>query len=93
MGFDDTFLGGLPILPLSLDSLGMQGCQLLHSNDVFGLPTTGGAPGTLDFSFGIPGNANLLGAHVYLQAYCYAPSANALEIIASNGIDWMLGNQ
>ena len=93
MGFDDTFLGGLPILPLSLDSLGMQGCQLLHSNDVFGLPITGGAPGTLDFSRGIPGNANLLGVHVYLQAYCYAPGANALEVIASNGIDWALGNQ
>ena len=93
VGFSDTLLTGLPILPLSLDILGMQGCQLLHSNDVFGLTTTAGAPGTLDFSFGIPGDLNLLGAHVYLQAYCFAPGANALELIASNGIDWTLGNQ
>jgi hypothetical protein len=93
MGFSDTLLTGLPILPLSLASLGMPGCELLHSNDVFGLPVTAGAPGTLDFSYAIPGDANLLGAHVYLQAYCYAPGANALEIIASNGIDWLIGNQ
>ncbi len=41
----------------------------------------------------IPSNVNLLRAHAYLQAYCYAPGANALEIIASNGIDWLIGNQ
>ena len=93
MGFDDATLGGLPILPLSLASLGMPGCALLHSNDVFGLPVTSSAPGTLDFSYPSPGDANLLGGHVYLQAYCFAPGANALEIIVSNGIDWLIGNQ
>jgi hypothetical protein len=93
MGFSDTLLTGLPILPLSLASLGMPGCELLHSNDVFGLPVTAGASGTLDFSYTIPSNVNLLGAQVYLQAYCYAPGANALEIIASNGVEWVIGNQ
>jgi hypothetical protein len=83
----------LPILPLSLSNLGMPGCELRHSNDVFGLPVTTAAPGTMDFSYPIPSNVNLLGAHAYLQAYCYAPGANALEIIASNGIDWLIGNQ
>ena len=47
----------------------------------------------MDFSYPIPSNVNLLRAHAYLQAYCYAPGANALEIIASNGIDWLIGNQ
>ena len=93
MGFDDRFLTGLPILPLSLAGLGMAGCELLHSNDVFGLPVTPAAPGTLNFSYPIPSNAILLGAHVYLQAYCWDPGASQLPMIASNGIDWLVGNQ
>lgn len=93
MGFDKTILGGLPILPLNLASLGMPGCELLHSNEVFGLSVTSGAPGVLQFSTAIPSDVNLLGEHVYLQAYCYAPGANPLAVIASNGIDWLIGNQ
>jgi len=93
IGLSDTLLAGLPILPLSLTNLGMSGCELLHSNDVFGLPVTAGAPGTLDFSYPIPTDATLLGAHAYLQAYCFAPAANPLQIIVSNGIDWTIGNQ
>jgi hypothetical protein len=93
MGFSDSHLGSLPILPLSLAFIGMPGCQLLHSNDVFGLVATSSAPGTLDFSYQIPFNVNLVGTHVYVQAYCVAPSANPLPIIASNGIDWLIGNQ
>ncbi len=93
MGFDDQFLTGLPILPLSMAGLGMPGCELLHSNDVFGLSVTTASPGTLNFSYSIPTNAILLGSHVYLQAYCWAPGANQLSMIASNGIDWLVGNQ
>ena len=93
IGRDNTTLGGLPILPLSLASLGMPGCELLHSNEIFGLAVTSGAAGTLNFSYPIPNNYQLLGQHFYLQAYCYAPGANQLELIASNGIDWLIGNQ
>ncbi|MFT4543438.1 MAG: hypothetical protein ACI835_005910, partial [Planctomycetota bacterium] len=31
--------------------------------------------------------------NVYLQAYCFAPSENQLQIVVSNGIDWLIGNQ
>jgi len=71
----------------------MPGCHLLHSNELFGLPVTPTVPGTLEFSYAIPNNGILLGVHVYLQAYCFAPGANPLEVIASNGIDWLIGNQ
>ena len=93
MGFNDTFLGGLPILPLDLASIGMAGCDLLHSNEVFGLPVTPLTSSTMQFDYAIPNHAGLLGVHVYLQAYCLAPSAIPLQIIASNGIDWLIGNQ
>jgi hypothetical protein len=47
----------------------------------------------LQFEYAIPSQASLLGEHVYLQAYCFAPGANAAQVIASNGIDWLIGNQ
>ena len=40
----------------------------------------------------IPSAPNLLGLHVYIQAYALAPGANPLQIIISNGIDWVIGN-
>jgi hypothetical protein len=92
MGFSDTHLGSLPILPLSLAFTGMPGCYLLQSNDVFGLPVTPITPSLLWFDAAIPVNAALLGLHFYIQAYCFAPGANPLQIIASNGIDWLIGH-
>ena len=93
MGFSDTILAGLPILPLSLASSGMPGCDLLHSNDVFGLVVSPGATGTLDFTLPIPANVNLINSHVYLQAYAAAPGYNPVQFIVSNGVDWLIGNQ
>jgi len=93
LGFSNTTLGGLPILPLSLVNVGMPGCQLWHSNDVFGLPVTSSASGALDFALPIPGDVNLLGSHVYLQAYAVDLNASPRKLIASNGIDWLIGNQ
>lgn len=92
MGWSKTLL--FPIaLPFELSSIGMPGCYLLQSNQAFGLPVTGGVAGTLQFSYAIPSAPGLLGTHVYLQGYAYAPAANAMEVIASNGVDWLLGNQ
>lgn len=93
MGWSDSHLSGIPLLPLDLAFIGMPGCQLWHSNDVFGLPVTPLTATTLQFDLPIPFLGPLLGAHVYLQAYCFAPGENALQIIASNGIDWLIGNQ
>ena len=33
----------------------------------------------------------LLGVHIYLQAYAFAPGVNPLQIIISNGVHWVLG--
>ncbi|MFT4840994.1 MAG: hypothetical protein ACJAUC_003549 [Planctomycetota bacterium] len=93
MGWSDTALAGLLLLPLPLGFIGMPGCSLIQSNEVFGLPATPVTASTLQFEYAIPTQASLLGEHVYLQAYCFAPGANAAQVIASNGIDWLIGNQ
>jgi len=93
MGWSDSHLSGVPLLPLDLAFIGMPGCSMLVSNEVIGLPTTQLTASTLQFDYAIPSSLVLLGAHVYVQAYCVAPGANPLQIIASNGIDWLIGNQ
>ena len=94
IGFSDTFYGGLPLLPISLAAAGMPGCELLQSNDIFGLPVApGSSPGTWDFALPIPANTNLLSTHVYLQAFAGAPGYNAAQFVVSNGVDWLIGNQ
>ncbi|MGK0302097.1 MAG: hypothetical protein ACI89X_002979, partial [Planctomycetota bacterium] len=93
MGWSDSHVGGVSLLPLDLAFIGMPGCQLLHSNDVLGLPVTPLTTTTLQFNVSIPLQSSLLGENVYLQAYCFAPSENQLQIVVSNGIDWLIGNQ
>ena len=93
VGLSDTILSGLPVLPLDLSIIGMTGCELVQSNDVPGLPTVTLQPSVALFDLAIPTAASLLGVHVYSQAYAFAPGTNALQVIASNGIDWLIGNQ
>ncbi|MFT4511910.1 MAG: hypothetical protein ACI89X_002802 [Planctomycetota bacterium] len=47
---------------------------------------------TLQFDLALPLQDSLLGAHVYVQTYCIAPGENQLQMIASNGIGWLIGN-
>ncbi|MFY9344334.1 MAG: hypothetical protein WAT39_17715 [Planctomycetota bacterium] len=92
MGWSNTF--SFPVvLPFELSGIGMPGCYLLQSFDVPGLGATPVGAGTLQFGYPVPGDLGLLGAHVYLQAYCLAPGTNPLGVIVSNGIDWLIGNQ
>lgn len=91
IGWSNQFYGPF-ILPVTLAGIGMVGCDLLQSTDVFGLTATPVTSSTLLFSMGIPNQQSLLGAHVFLQAYCFAPGVNPLQLIASNGIDWTLGD-
>jgi hypothetical protein len=93
LGTSDTIFNGLPILPYNLASLGMPGCYLLQSNEIFGLPVTPVAASTLQFDAPIPFNATLLGQHFYIQAYAFAPEVNAAQVVTSNGIAWTIGNQ
>ena len=93
LGFSDALLGGAAVLPLSLAPLGMPGCHLLHSNEVTLSATLSGVPGVWDFALAIPNDTSLLQLHVYLQAIAAAPGANTAQLIVSNGIDWLIGNQ
>ncbi|MEZ6038664.1 MAG: hypothetical protein R3F29_14370 [Planctomycetota bacterium] len=47
----------------------------------------------MNWSYPTPGGVAALGVRIYTQAFSYAPGANPLEIIASNGIDWLISNQ
>ena len=47
----------------------------------------------MNFSAAVPSNPLLLGLHFYFQAFSIAPGANPLEVISSNGIDFLIGNQ
>jgi hypothetical protein len=89
LGVSDTTFGPFS-LPVSLASIGMHGCSLLHSAEVIGEPTTPTGAGTASYTFAIPNNASLVGFHVYLQAWAWAPGANAVNVIVSNGLDWTL---
>jgi len=91
LGFNNQFFGPFA-LPVTLTGIGMPGCDLLHSADLLGLGVSALSATTLSFSLPLPNAPSLLGSHVYLQAYAIAPGANPLQVIISNGIDWLLGD-
>ncbi|MFK7741303.1 MAG: Kelch repeat-containing protein [Planctomycetota bacterium] len=91
LGLSDRFFGPLA-LPAPLDSAGMPGCELLHSAELFGLPTTStGTAGTQLFSLLLPASAELVGTAIFGQSFAVAPGQNSLQVIASNGIAWRIG--
>lgn len=92
LGFSDQWADLVP-LPLALDAVGMPGCVLLQSSEWTGLPSATGTGGLRTFSLAIPMQNELLSLPVFLQAYSLAPGANAMQVIASNGLQWVLGNQ
>jgi hypothetical protein len=92
IGFSDQTFGPFA-LPVALTSIGMPGCNLWQSSEILGLGTSALTAGSLQFALAIPNQSNAVGTHLYLQAYCFAPGANSLQVIASNGIDWLVGNQ
>ena len=93
-GNSNTAMPGIGALPLDLTIAGMTGCTLYQSADVFGLPTTGaGVAFQVNFSMGVPLDPQLVGQHFFLQAFSIAPGANPFQWIASNGIDFLVGNQ
>jgi len=91
IGWNNQFFSTVP-LPLPLDSIGMPGCSLLQSTDLLGLGTTPLTATTNWFSLAIPSVPSLNGTHLYMQAYAFAPGVNPLQIVISNGIDWVLGD-
>ena len=84
VGSSNTSSGGIP-LPLDLTPLGAAGCQLLVSINQIVLATATNAGGDLALALPIPSSTSLDGAPVYLQAFCFDPSVNALGFVASDG--------
>jgi hypothetical protein len=91
IGWSRTMIGPFA-LPFPLAGYGMPGCDLLQSTEISMLPVTATGSGTATLSLPIPYFPALIGLHVYLQAWAYAPGANAGDLIVSNGIDWGIGN-
>ena len=90
MGLSDQLLAGQSVLPLDLTTIGMPGCDLLQSNEAF-LAATPFTAGSLLFEHTIPWSGALVGMRVYLQAFVVAPGANQLGVVASNGVEWLIG--
>jgi hypothetical protein len=88
LGLSRTTAGGAA-LPFDLSGVGMSGCWLLQSTDVFGLATTPSPNPLLGLIWtgaSFPPSAN--GVQVYAQAFGLSAAANALGVVASNGIAW-----
>lgn len=90
LGLSSTTYGPFS-LPVTLASIGMPGCDLLQSADVVGEPATITGTTTASYDFAIPNNSGLVGLHLYLQGWVWAPGVNAANIVVSNGLDWQLG--
>ncbi len=90
LGWSRTTAGPFQ-LPVPLAGYGMTGCYMLTSTEVVGEPTTATGSTTASYSLQIPNAGNLIGVHLYLQAWAVAPGANPANIIVSNGLDWLIG--
>lgn len=89
-GTSDQIFNGYA-LPVSLASIGMQGCDLLQSADLGSFAAMPGSGTTATWSLAIPQSPLLVGVSIYLQGYAVAPGANPLGVIVSNGIAWIFG--
>ncbi|MFT7537072.1 MAG: hypothetical protein ACI85K_003028 [Hyphomicrobiaceae bacterium] len=76
---------------VDLSMIGMPGCKLWHSNEHPGFASGPLSASSMRFHCQIPQNCSLVGVDMFLQAYCYAPGANALGLVTSNGLKWTLG--
>jgi hypothetical protein len=84
--------GLAPVLPpLDLSGIGMAGCFLHARIDVsYGLfPAAGIATGSIL----LPVDSALVGQSIFTQGAANAPATNALELVSSNAIELVLGNQ
>ncbi|MFN9938079.1 MAG: hypothetical protein ACK56I_01265, partial [bacterium] len=63
MGWSNT-LSSPVSLPLELSGIGMPGCYLLQSLQLFGLPASSTGPSTLHFGYPIPPSPAFRGVHV-----------------------------
>jgi hypothetical protein len=80
-------VAGVPPLPFALAGLGMPGCSLLVSADLFTVLVSNGT-----WQLSVPNSPSLAGLSVYVQGFGQAQSANALGFITSNAGRAVVGN-
>lgn len=91
LGLSNANMPGLGALPIDLSTIGMNGCTLYQSSEVFGLATQPSSVPFLGISWAGPAlPTGALGLHLFAQAFSFAPGANTLGVISSNGIDWTI---
>jgi hypothetical protein len=90
LGLSNRSWSGVP-LPLDLAPLGMPGCSLLVSADVFLLLANAGGIAALDMP--VPNSPPLVGTAIYVQALSFDPTANAFGVTASNGVRALIGSR
>jgi hypothetical protein len=90
IGSSDQSWAGLA-LPFDLGPLGMPGCRLLVSIDLF-LPLTTSS-GTADLDLPIPNAPVLLGLAFHVQGMAVDPPASAFGVTVSNGCHAVIGGR
>ena len=75
---------------IDLTSFGAPACSLYLNIGYNAVYLVGGT--TNSMPLGIPVTPSLAGIHVFAQSLVYAPGANSLGLITSNGVDLRLGN-
>jgi hypothetical protein len=90
LGWSRTTCGPFA-LPLPLAPFGMPGCELLQSAQVTAVPVVFTGATTADLGMPLPNDTGLVGIHVYLQGWAFAPGANPGHLVVSNGLDWRIG--
>lgn len=86
-----TNMPGLGALPFDPSAVGMTGCELYQSPEVFGLATQPSPAPFLRIGWVGPAPpASAQGLHLYAQAISFAPGANPLGVTSSNAIDWTI---
>jgi hypothetical protein len=79
-------------LPLPLDAAGINGCVLLQSAEELASSCAPTTWSTAEHVLPIPFDPQLVGLHIYLQAWTFAPGYNPLGLATSNGIELVIGD-
>lgn len=91
LGFSRTNAAAFGALPFPLATVGMTGCTLYHSSELFGLATQPGPVPFLETLWtGPTPPPGTQGLRVYGQAFSLAPGANPAGAVSSNAVEWLI---
>lgn len=90
VGFSRASFGGRS-LPLALDFIGMNGCELLVSIDAIGIVQA--VAGVASLPLSVPQSSALVGARFFSQALVIDPFANAAGVTATNALEFVIGTR